>query len=90
MESGSQPHQRSDALESVVAGALSGHLVGQPLAASCMHHGKRKRFDRHDRRDKGIFPSEKKCQGERGPYGRSLSVLHRKTLPRKGPPGREW
>jgi hypothetical protein len=25
------------------------------LAASCMHHGKRERFDRHDRRDKGIF-----------------------------------
>ena len=25
------------------------------LAASCMHHGKRDRFDRHDRRDKGIF-----------------------------------
>jgi len=25
------------------------------LAASCMHHGQRARFDRHDRRDKGIF-----------------------------------
>lgn len=25
------------------------------LAASCMHHGKRDLFDRHDRRDKGIF-----------------------------------
>jgi hypothetical protein len=25
------------------------------LTASCMHHGKRDRFDRHDRRDKGIF-----------------------------------
>jgi hypothetical protein len=25
------------------------------LAASCMHHGQRNRFDRHDRRDKGIF-----------------------------------
>ena len=25
------------------------------LAASCMHHGKRERFDRTDRRDKGIF-----------------------------------
>ena len=25
------------------------------LAASCMHHGKRARFDRADRRDKGIF-----------------------------------
>jgi len=25
------------------------------LAASCIHHGKRDRFDRHDRRDKGIF-----------------------------------
>jgi Transposase DDE domain len=25
------------------------------LAASCMHHGHRTRFDRHDRRDKGIF-----------------------------------
>jgi len=25
------------------------------LAASCMHHGERHRFDRHDRRDKGIF-----------------------------------
>jgi transposase len=25
------------------------------LAASCMHHGKRDRFDRTDRRDKGIF-----------------------------------
>ncbi len=25
------------------------------LAASCMHHGQRDRFDRHDRRDKGIF-----------------------------------
>ena len=25
------------------------------LAASCIHHGKRERFDRHDRRDKGIF-----------------------------------
>lgn len=25
------------------------------LAASCIHHGERHRFDRHDRRDKGIF-----------------------------------
>jgi hypothetical protein len=25
------------------------------LAASCIHHGQRTRFDRHDRRDKGIF-----------------------------------
>lgn len=25
------------------------------LAASCLHHGERHRFDRHDRRDKGIF-----------------------------------
>jgi Transposase DDE domain len=25
------------------------------LAASCIHHGGRHRFDRHDRRDKGIF-----------------------------------
>lgn len=25
------------------------------LAASCVHHGQRDRFDRHDRRDKGIF-----------------------------------
>lgn len=25
------------------------------LAACCMHHGKRDRYDRHDRRDKGIF-----------------------------------
>ena len=25
------------------------------LAASCLHHGQRARFDRHDRRDKGIF-----------------------------------
>jgi Transposase DDE domain len=25
------------------------------LAASCMHHGKRDRYDRHDRREKGIF-----------------------------------
>src|SRR5258706_397593 len=25
------------------------------LAASCVHHGQRVRFDRHDRRDKGIF-----------------------------------
>jgi hypothetical protein len=25
------------------------------LAASCMHHGCRDRYDRHDRRDKGIF-----------------------------------
>ena len=25
------------------------------LAASCMHEGQRDRFDRHDRRDKGIF-----------------------------------
>src|SRR5205823_11383087 len=25
------------------------------LAASCIHHGQRDRFDRHDRRDKGIF-----------------------------------
>jgi Transposase DDE domain len=25
------------------------------LAASCIHHGKRDQFDRHDRRDKGIF-----------------------------------
>ncbi len=25
------------------------------LAAACMHHGARDRFDRHDRRDKGIF-----------------------------------
>lgn len=25
------------------------------LAASCVHHGPRARFDRHDRRDKGIF-----------------------------------
>jgi Transposase DDE domain len=25
------------------------------LAASCIHHGQRARFDRHDRRDKGIF-----------------------------------
>lgn len=25
------------------------------LAASCTHHGQRARFDRHDRRDKGIF-----------------------------------
>ncbi len=25
------------------------------LAASCIHHGHRHRFDRHDRRDKGIF-----------------------------------
>jgi hypothetical protein len=25
------------------------------LAASCIHHGQRQRFDRHDRRDKGIF-----------------------------------
>ena len=25
------------------------------LAASCIHHGQRHRFDRHDRRDKGIF-----------------------------------
>jgi hypothetical protein len=25
------------------------------LAASCVHHGHRTRFDRHDRRDKGIF-----------------------------------
>ena len=25
------------------------------LAASCIHHGKRERFDRHDRRDKGLF-----------------------------------
>src|SRR6266487_4314865 len=25
------------------------------LAASCMHHGKRDRYDRQDRRDKGIF-----------------------------------
>jgi hypothetical protein len=25
------------------------------LAASCVHHGQRAQFDRHDRRDKGIF-----------------------------------
>ncbi len=25
------------------------------LAASCMHHGKHVRFDRHDRRDKSLF-----------------------------------
>ena len=25
------------------------------LAAACMHQGQRDRFDRHDRRDKGIF-----------------------------------
>lgn len=25
------------------------------LAAACIHHGQRDRFDRHDRRDKGIF-----------------------------------
>src|SRR5260370_3854181 len=25
------------------------------LAASCIHHGKREQFDRHDRRDKSIF-----------------------------------
>jgi Transposase DDE domain len=25
------------------------------LAASCLHHGQRARFDRHDRRDKGLF-----------------------------------
>jgi len=25
------------------------------LAASCLHHGRRERYDRHDRRDKGIF-----------------------------------
>lgn len=25
------------------------------LAASCIHHGKRDQFDRHDRRDKGMF-----------------------------------
>ncbi|SRR5712691_1402605 len=25
------------------------------LAAACIHHGKRHQFDRHDRRDKGIF-----------------------------------
>lgn len=25
------------------------------LAASCLHHGKRDRYDRHDRREKGIF-----------------------------------
>src|SRR5262245_65711669 len=25
------------------------------LAASCVHHGQRARFDRHERRDKGIF-----------------------------------
>jgi hypothetical protein len=25
------------------------------LAASCIHHGQRTRFDRHDRRDKGLF-----------------------------------
>ena len=25
------------------------------LAASCIHHGKRERFDRQDRRDKGLF-----------------------------------
>ena len=25
------------------------------LAASCVHHGQRDRFDRHDRRDKGLF-----------------------------------
>jgi hypothetical protein len=25
------------------------------LAAACIHHGHRQRFDRHDRRDKGIF-----------------------------------
>ncbi len=25
------------------------------LAAACMHEGQRERFDRHDRRDKGIF-----------------------------------
>ena len=25
------------------------------LAACCIHHGQRSRFDRHDRRDKGIF-----------------------------------
>lgn len=25
------------------------------LAATCIHHGQRDRFDRHDRRDKGIF-----------------------------------
>ncbi len=25
------------------------------LAAACLRHGKRGRFDRHDRRDKGIF-----------------------------------
>jgi hypothetical protein len=26
-----------------------------PLAAACMHHGHRTRFDRHDRRDQGCF-----------------------------------
>ena len=25
------------------------------LAASCIHHGQRARFDRHDRRDKSLF-----------------------------------
>jgi len=25
------------------------------LAAACIHHGQRERFDRHDRRDKGLF-----------------------------------
>ncbi len=25
------------------------------LAASCIHNGRRERYDRHDRRDKGIF-----------------------------------
>jgi hypothetical protein len=57
--SGRDGHRRPRASGSAAAGGVSQPLVagasGRLLAASCVHHGQRARFDRHDRRDKGLF-----------------------------------
>jgi len=42
-------------LERLLLGLFLGVWWVRHLAAACMHQGQRDRFDRHDRRDKGIF-----------------------------------
>lgn len=55
LEAGSQPSGRSCASGSLALDAVPGTGGITPLAASGLHHGRRPRFDRHDRRDQGIF-----------------------------------
>ena len=57
------------------------------LAAACIHHGHRHRFDRHDRRDKGIFRLGRLWLLDILRRARTAAALIRSLPFQKGPTG---